>query len=298
MRSAITVVISSFLVLQLLGMTGCESTGKKQPAASPDRAGDAASRRATPADAASQRPAPADTNGAGLPGPALRARVDLVIDCWAARGAATGGHGWQRTGGLCNRTYIRAGSSGDANLSLVFPDGPDGSIIATEGFARFRAEKKPVGVELLVRVPKEADLSAYPQLELYNKSLAASSPIATLSFSRKELSALASPATLEAAFHAEIDRRADPSDKDLTRRQECRVLPPSPNLGPGETGRGQSCEWVETTAAERKEMADEMLDFARRQREWVTTNRDAIHALASELFPYGDPTCAARIAGP
>ena len=114
----------------------------------------------------------------------------------------------------------------------------------------------------------------------------------------RQLSALASPATLEAAFHAEIDRRADPSNKDLTRRRECRVLPPPSDLGPGETGRGQSCDWVETTAAERKRMAEEMLDSARREREWVTTNRDVIHALASELFPYGDPTCAARIAGP
>jgi hypothetical protein len=287
-------ILASSIAL-LVGASACpRSAGDtslpgERPAAEPLRPQPSVSAATGDAGPVAVGPAQPD----GLPGPELRARLDELAKCWESLGPPTKGERWGRNGGLCRRWFRREASSGELTLSLVFPQGPDGSIEATEGYARFRAERAPVKVELLVRVPAKGQQSAYAQLLLSRNSV----QMASIGLSQKELSALASPATLEQAFHTVIDRANDPSKKDFSKRQECRVLPPSPNLKPGDDGRGQRCEWVPTTPAERESMAAKMRERAFEDQAWVTANNESIHALARELFPYGDASCANRLTG-
>jgi len=222
-----------------------------------------------------------------LPGPELRARLEGLADCWMTQGAPSGQHPWQRIGGLCNRTMHRASSSVELSLSMVFPQGPDGPITATEGYARFTAERDQVKVVLLVHVPASPEPHPYSTLELARDYTA----VATIGLPRKDVAMLGSPEALERAWHAAIDRANDPGAVDLSRRRECRVLPPA---NPGAPGRGQECDWVPTTDAERLSMADGMRARASELRAWVTTKRDVILTLANELYPYSDAECAAR----
>lgn len=70
--------------------------------------------------------------------------------------------------------------------------------------------------------------------------------------------------------------------RGIDRRQECRVLP---NMG-------QSCEWVETTAAEQAEMRKRLEADRDKLLARIRSDRAELFSLVSDLYPWSDEECA------
>lgn len=166
---------------------------------------------------------------------------------------------------------------------MVFPQGPDGPIRATEGFARFRAVRDDVDVVLFVRVGGATS----PPVARLEVGTGTSPPTASLLLTKKSLTKIATASDLEGALGKEIDHDHDPARKNLTMRQDCKVLP---NMG-------QRCEMVPTTEQDRARMTADLAAEAKRKRDWLAKNREAIHAMRNALYPFDDAPCTTLATG-
>ena len=243
---------------------------------------------ALPSDAA---PVPSPTAvdaGPPVPTGTVREALDRVGDCTTKLGPATGGRAWFRTGGLIERTILRADAAASLSLSAVFPSGPEGPVTVTGGYASMTARSGAIDAELLVPLDAKATVGA-PLLSFKHQAVdVAALPMGAVA----DYALVPTPGWLQTTLDEAIDARHVLRPEQLAMRQECIVLPPS---HPGMPGRGQDCRMVPTTAADRKQMEDDARRAATAEHAFVKANLTVLSDLTKSLYPFADKGCAVKL---